>query len=327
MKVGMVGAGGISHVHIDAWKRLGADLVVYSKRGAPQLVSEHGYGRVVGSLDQLLDDCEVVDVVTPTYTHPELVEMALERGRDVICEKPLALDVQTARRLVELAARLGQRLFVAHVVRYFPAYATLKDAVDRSEIGEVAVARFSRVSAPPDWADWFKDEDLSGGVILDLAVHDIDFARWMNGEVVDVYATLRRTRAKSGAPQAMTHIVMRHRNGAITEIDGGWGAQSTKFFTSFNVAGTRGVLQYDTRLAGTILLDVDSDSRGATLPSLDEVESPYLTEIRDFAQAREQGRAARVTGEDAIEAIRLAQLARLSVERGVPVAVEDGSGG
>lgn len=323
LRVGMVGAGGIARPHMEAWRSLGADVVVFSEQGAAQLVSESGYGRAALGLDDLWEHADIVDIVTPTFTHPDLVRAALDRQKDVICEKPIALDAKVADELVQLAARRGRRLFTAQVVRYFPSYATLKAAVDQGEIGKAAIARFARIGSYPSWSGWFEDESLSGGVITDLAIHDLDIARWINGEVAQVYATLRRFIDADGTRQALTHIVLTHVGGAISEVDGVWGAPGTEFYTNFDVAGDGGRLQYDSRKVRTIDIDAVAAERAVALPDLSDVESPYLTEIRDFIRAREDGDAARVSDDAAVGAIRLVQAAIESANTGEPVALED----
>ena len=104
MRVGLVGAGVISHNHLPHLLRLGAEVRVYSEAGADELVAAHG-GTVAASLDELLDWAQVVDLASPTHTHYPLARQALAAGLDVICEKPLARTDEQAAELVSLARR------------------------------------------------------------------------------------------------------------------------------------------------------------------------------------------------------------------------------
>ena len=138
MRVGLVGAGVISHNHLPHLLRLGAEVRVYSEAGADELVAAHG-GTVAASLDELLDWAQVVDLVSPTHTHYPLARQALQAGLDVICEKPLARTDEQAAELVSLAMRTRHHLYPNHVVRYFPAYASASSR--RSATGGWASSR------------------------------------------------------------------------------------------------------------------------------------------------------------------------------------------
>ena len=187
LTIGLIGAGGITHVHIPAWLALGARVTVFSLEGAAAVAAKYGIG-VADSLEELLNGCDVVDICTPTPTHRGLAELALRAGKHVICEKPIALTKADADALAELAASVDRQLHPAHVVRYFAEYALAQAAVAAGQIGEVAILRFSRIGEFPTWSAWFADEAQSGGIVMDQMIHDLDIARWIAGEVTEVYA-------------------------------------------------------------------------------------------------------------------------------------------
>lgn len=320
----MVGAGGIARSHLPAWLSLGADVVVYSEAGADALVAGCGGGTVVGSLDEVLAASDIVDIVTPTPTHRELAEQALRAGKDVVCEKPLGRSAEDAQALASLAPDLGRQLYPGHVVRFFPEYAAMHQAVVDGTIGTPAVARFTRTGSFPTWAEWFSDEAQSGGVVLDLMIHDLDIARWVMGEVTEVYATASRGRSESGAEVSVADAVLTHASGAISNVRAVWGAPGTTFWTSFHVAGDGGLLRFDTRDEKSFRLDRGaSAAAGAMLPDLGFVESPYLTELREFAEAFAGGPVPRVSAHNGFIAVRLALVVLESIERGEAVAFEE----
>lgn len=321
-RVGMIGAGGIARAHLPAWLSMGTDVTVFSVAGAEALVAECGGGVVVDSLDELLAGCDVVDIVTPTPTHRELSEASLMAGKDVVCEKPLGRTASDAQAIVDLAAELGRQVYPGHVVRFFPEYAAMRRAVVDGVIGTPAVARFTRNGTFPAWADWFADDAQSGGVVLDLMIHDLDIARWTMGEVTEVYATAARDRSGSGADVSVAEAVLTHAGGAISHVRAVWGPPGSTFWTSFNVAGSAGVLRFDTREEKSFRLDGASTTAGAMLPDLGFVESPYLTELREFARAFEGGPTPRVTGSDGVTAVRLAEAVQESIRTGHAVAFE-----
>jgi len=330
LTVGLVGAGGIARAHAPAWRALGADLVVHSLAGAPELAAAHG-GRAAGSLDELLDVADVVDVVTPTPRHLEVAATALAAGRHVLCEKPLARTGTDAVALLEAARAADRQLYPGHVVRFFPEYAALRAAVRAGDVGTPAVLRFARGGMFPVWSPWFADDAQSGGVVLDLMIHDLDIARWVAGEVTEVFAT-RRTVEQDGAPHALAHVVLTHADGAITHVRGLWGAPHTTFRTSFHVAGDAGVLRFDSAGAGGVRTDLPPvPSGGQDRPAPAAGESPYLTEIREVARAfaasptalpESDPRHPRVSAVDGVVAVEIAEAALASIESGAPVALD-----
>src|SRR4051812_948471 len=186
--VGVVGAGGIAHLHLAAWRHLGVDVVVESLEGAADIAAQYG-ARAVDGLDELIDAADVVDVCTPTNTHHDIVLAAAAARRHVICEKPLSQLRSEAAEMIEACEAAGVQLHPGQVVRFFPEYAAAKAAVTAGRIGEPAVLRFSRRGSRPVRA-WFADPARSGGLIVDQMIHDIDFARWVAGDVTQVYARI-----------------------------------------------------------------------------------------------------------------------------------------
>jgi predicted dehydrogenase len=322
LRVGMVGAGGIANAHLPAWLRLGARVGVHSLHGAPALVARHGGGQVVDTLDQLLDAVDVVDVCTPTYTHPEIVFAAAAAGKHVLCEKPLALDPATAEAMAKACSATGVQLYPGHVVRYFAEYAALQRAVAAGAIGTPAVLRFHRCGARPG-AGWFADPELSGGIIMDQMIHDLDFARWLGGEIDSVHAQLADSEPGTTAGVVSAHVVARHHGGAISSVTGTWARPGTRFRYGFHVAGTDGMLSYDSATDPSLHTDTGGAPVAGLLPDVSLVESPFLTEIREVAAAFADGPCPRVSAADGVAAVRLASAANASLATGRPVAVAD----
>lgn len=248
LHIGLLGAGGIARAHLPGWLELGARVSVYTVDGSAQKLAAEFEGRTgrkghavtaVPSLDALLDDCTAVDICTPTPTHKELALAAVAAGRHVVCEKPLALTARDAEEIATAAEAAGVHLHPAHVVRYFPAYAAMQQAVKRGELGDLAALRFTRGGARPQWAPWFGDPAKSGGVIMDLMVHDIDIARWIAGDVVRVHAQTRGVEHATGADAEVVSAtaVLTHASGAVSHITGLWGLPDQRFRTTFRIAG------------------------------------------------------------------------------------------
>nr|WP_231747774.1 Gfo/Idh/MocA family oxidoreductase [Auraticoccus cholistanensis] len=319
----MIGAGGIATVHLTAWLELGAEVRVFSLKGAQELVERCNGGTVVGSVEAALDGADVADVCTPTPTHPEMVAAAAAAGVDVLCEKPLALGVAEAQQMVATCRAAGVQLYPGHVVRFFPEYAAMHTAVAAGEVGPVAVQRFTRTGSRPV-QPWFADPALSGGIVLDQMVHDLDFARWNAGEVERVFArqvSTPDTAERRGVVSA--HVVLTHRSGALSHVMGSWAPAGTPFHTSFEVAGPDGLLRHDSAEHPPLRVSGGGSGDGTgLLPATSFVESPYLTQIREIAAAFAGGPPPRVSAEDGVAAVQLAAAANESLRTGRPVLVE-----
>jgi predicted dehydrogenase len=318
LTVGLIGAGNIAHVHVAAWKALGARVLVNSHAGAAELAAQYGL-EAADSLDALFAEVDFVDIVTPSATHKEITLAAINAGRDVICEKPLTLTAADSRELSEAAAAAGVRIYPAHVVRFFPAYAAAHAAVLEDRIGKVAVARFFRVASSPAGAGWYRDVARSGGVIMDLMVHDLDQARWICGEVTSVYAVQSPPTVDGISPvNVAAHVTLTHEGGAISHLRATWGASGTQFRSGFSIAGASGVLEYssaeDTGFAEE--LQDDASTGDLLIPSSTLYESPYLTQLRELASALRGGAEPRVGAADGIAAVYLAEAARESMATG-----------
>jgi myo-inositol 2-dehydrogenase/D-chiro-inositol 1-dehydrogenase len=317
--VGLLGAGGIAQAHLPGWLSLGFDVVVYSTDGeAPALVRRFG-GRAVDSIDELFDVADIVDVVTPTDTHRSLVERAAEAGKHVVCEKPMALTVSDATAMIAACERAGVHLFPAHVVRYFPAYVTMQSAVAAGRVGNPAVQRFFRIGAAPK-RQWFRDPRRSGGIAMDQMIHDFDQARWSAGDVKEVFATRAGDQAKG---PVTVQAILRHRSGTVTHVNGIWGNPGLGFRSGFSVAGAEGLLEHDSLRYSVLDYDGFTTADSSYLPPVDVTSSPYTAELADFARAIRDGGPARVTAEDAVEAIRIADAVNRSIDEHREIALED----
>jgi predicted dehydrogenase len=322
MRVGVVGAGFIAEAHARAWTAEGVTPTVFDRdAGRAASLAERFGLRVVTSFDELIDNVDLVDICTPTHQHAEIAIRAAAAHRHVICEKPLARTVEDAEAIVAACTSAGVRLFVAHVVRYFPEYEAARRIVADGGIGDPAVLRLKRASFRPrrPAGHWLFDHALSGGLILDLMIHDFDYARWVAGDVVAVQCrSVAAEREEVGVDHA--YAILTHKSGAITHVTGSWAYSPPTFRTSLEIAGSGGLVEHDSAIASpivTYLLPRGGDSGGTVgLPSSPLAEDPFRLELRDFRAAIADGRDARVTPRDGIEALRIALAADESARTG-----------
>ena len=200
-KVAVVGFGFMGRMHYGIWSKLkGVKVAAVCDSNLAQ-ITQNAKGNISGSFsgklpestkvyadfDEMIatEKLDVVDITLPTPLHPVMAIKALSKDLNVLCEKPMAIDAKTCDKMIKAAAKSKGKLMIAQCVRYFAQYAWLKDLVDSGKYGKVVAADFTRLSAAPKWTNngpsWFLDEAKSGGVILDLHLHDTDYIRHVFG--------------------------------------------------------------------------------------------------------------------------------------------------
>ncbi len=323
MRVGLVGAGFMGGVHLSAYANIPevevvgvADARSESALAGAQMVGARPYA----SYDELVaaEDVEVVDVCLPTAFHRDLAVRAAGEGRHVILEKPIARTIEDAQEILDAFSGDAPRLFVGHVVRFFPEYVAIKEKVEAGDLGTVGVVRTSRRSPfLLGWNDWYADWRVSGGVLLDLVIHDFDFLRWTLGEVERVYARGVLGREYNRLDYALA--TLRFMGGAIAHVEGHWGYPGP-FNYSIEFAGSRAILTADSTEPGTLEMIREPDAQGE-VPDVASDTSPYEAELAHFIRCIATGEESIVQGRDAYEALRISLAATESVLSGEPVTL------
>jgi predicted dehydrogenase len=210
VNIGVAGLGFMGQTHIRAYAKIpGArlravcDTARLLVRGVlPATAGNVGGGKPLrldltrvkacANFDDLLGDpgIDLVDICVPTPGHHPLCLAALRAGKHVLCEKPMARTSAQCCDIVAAAAKARGFFMPAMVMRFWPEWAWLKNAIARQTYGKVLAARFRRVSSPPNWsqANYFNGKD-SGGALLDLHIHDADFVQFCFGRPRRVFAT------------------------------------------------------------------------------------------------------------------------------------------
>jgi predicted dehydrogenase len=330
--VAILGGGFMGAAHTGNYAQLGDRVRVKwlcsrpSERAAK--IAESVGAALTPELDDVLGDAEVdiVDVCLPTPLHREVTERAFEAEKHVFLEKPIALTLEDADAIVAAAEGSGQLFMVGLVLRFWPEYVELARRVAAGEIGRPRAVSTHRLSPPADWNDWMADASKSGGVPVDLLVHDFDQMNRLLG-------TPRSVFAREPAP---AHVI------ATVEYDGAEGVaegsmqmpQSFPFSSSIRVVGESGAADYTFRAApaedGGNIGTVDPSARGLRLYPADgapetiefEAVDPWGPEIRYFVDCVEGGQSPEQgTGEQARAALGVALAATRSIGSGKPEPV------
>jgi predicted dehydrogenase len=322
MRIGIVGTGTMAEVHAAAWRTVGAEIAGCSSLNPAQAEAfgqRHNI-RAFASYDELVNNVDIVDICTPTATHKPLVLTAAKAGKHVICEKPIALTVEDAQAMIEACGEV--RFFIGMVLRFFPQYRAAKQLVAAGRIGKPGVLRLKRVSYVPQKPDaWYFNDALSGGMMVDLMIHDFDYARWLAGEVERVYA-LKTVAA--GGPAQYVQAVLRLKSGAISLIEGGWAYPPGVFRTGFDLSGTDGLIEWSSDQPSPLLTFVPPKTEATAsvgLPTSGLTDDPFAAELRHAYQCIQNGAPFEVTAEDALEALRISLAVKESLLSDKPVTV------
>ena len=158
---------------------------------------------------------DLVSITTPTPTHTELAQCAIENGRHVIIEKPVSLNRKEIQSLANTARDAGVLVMPAHCMRFWPAWVWMKKAVSNNEYGKVLSASFIRTGAAPSWnPDFYLDDDRSGGALVDLHIHDVDF-------ILHLFGMPQSVRS-SGTRRHVNTEYDFGRGGPKVRAEGGW---------------------------------------------------------------------------------------------------------
>ena len=240
IRVAVVGFGFMGRMHYGVWKRMkGAKVVALCDKDRTQFETTIKGGNLAGAdesldfgdalicddFDQMLADVkpDVVDITLPTPLHPVLAIKALEQGISVLCEKPMALTSAACDQMIKAAKKApnGAQLMIAQCLRFWPAFQFLKTLIDSGKYGKPLAASFRRYSTMPGWGkgkSWFADESRSGGVALDLHIHDADLVQFLFG--LPTAVTSRATYHEDGH---MQYISTLYDVGNITvTAEGSW---------------------------------------------------------------------------------------------------------
>ncbi len=330
MKVAVIGAGCMGQMHALTCSRLPelelTRVVDLRPEAARALAERHGAEASTDAEEAFADDSiELVIIATSTESHKDLVVRALESGKHVFCEKPIARRLDEGLEMLEAARRARGKAMVGHVVRFLPEYAAIKRLLDAGKIGTPAIVRTERnLYVPPTADNWFVDFGRSGGVIYDLAIHDMDFCMACFGPVERVYAKglMHSDLAPDSGDYAL--VTLRFARGTIAHLEASW-LYAAGFYMAFEASGSTGILEYDSRSVRPLVFcpaGAEAKERvGAELPESPFIESGYVTELKLFVEAIEQDREPPITFEYAVDVLRVADAAERSVLTGKAVAL------
>jgi len=321
MRVGVIGLGFMGSTHIQALLSIpGAELAAVCSRDEAKLSGDlsaikGNTGRPGAKLNfanvakyreihQILEDpsLDAIDICLPTYQHASVAIDALRAGKHALVEKPMALDAASARQMIAEARTHDRVLMVAHVLRFFPMYAALRELLSSGRIGVARVATFQRRCAAPTWSGWLSDPQQSGGGVFDLLIHDVDMCLHLFGRPETISATGHEAPA-SGVDVIAAQL---HYPGNRTVIiTGGWHhPKSYPFSMEYTVAADAGTVDYSSLNRPPTLYRANGEMEPLPMPDVDG----YRAEIEYFLDSCRHNRTPELCPpEESADAVALTQ--------------------
>ncbi len=280
IRIGIAGAGFMGKMHAACYKALQEELDVQivavadgNREQAEAIAADFG-AQVYATVEEMISqaDLNAVDICLPTYLHKETALLAMERDCHVFIEKPISLNTDEARALLDKQQSTKGQVMVGHCIRFWPEYRYLSQLIAQQTYGKVISAQFRRLSPRPDWGwnNWLHDEQKSGSAALDLHIHDVDFVRSLFGEPEVINSGIIR----NGTLSEHIHSLY-HYGDVVVHLEGGWNYPSGfPFEMSYTVHLERAVVVFQSNQENP--LRVYEHSGEVLVPQL-EAESQSLT--------------------------------------------------
>ncbi len=346
VKIGLVGTGDIGRLHAQSLRKLpDVELVIAQGRNpdkARQLAGEMGAG-LAQNYEAMLKDGSVdaVDLCVPNDLHHEYALAAAGAGKPTLCEKPIALSLEDAREMIEAFETSGTPLMVAHVLRFWPEYAMGRKIIADGSLGKVrsfsARRMLSLLLAVGGSDGWRRSAQRSGGAVLDLQVHDLDYILWLFGQPKGVYS--RGVRSEYGS---FDHVntILDYGSDLIVSVESSFLLKGNPVVMDYRAIGDEGSLEFSFIESDFAMHDMHLDRPGqkkSNPPSLvryrwgrkaevlaqqpaDTVSVAFENEMKAFVGlVRGEKDPAVSHPREALEALRVALASQKSCETGRPI--------
>lgn len=329
--VGVLGVGEMGRRHAENIRRLvpEARLVAVAdvahdraRQVASELEIEHAHSSLEAMLEQ--KDIDAILIAPPDRFHAQAIVAAARAGKDILCEKPIALNLPDARAALDAVSKAGVRLQIGFMRRYDPAYAAAMKRVEGGEIGEpVLFKSVGRDKDAPPLAAY--QSNVNGMLFYNNTIHDFDLARWlMRDEVTEVHSyttvAIRPEVAQYG--DVVASVVNLHfQRGAIGNIES-YVQAVYAYDVRTEIVGSKGsIFVGSLHQMPAVFLSADGGSRTLADHFLTRFADAYLAEVRDFVRNILLDRALGVSGADGLRALAIAVAAENSHLEGRPMSV------
>ncbi len=331
MKLGVIGLGRIGTIHAENIKKL-SDVELYAVSDVREdhlrnMAEKLGVTKAYKDPYELIEDPQIdaVLVCSSTDTHADLVVACAEAKKHVFCEKPLSLNLEDVNRMIEATKRNNVILFAGFNRRFDKNFRKVKEVIEKGEIGKPQILKITSRDPEPPPIEYLK---VSGGIFLDMTIHDFDMARYIMGkEVEEVFAAgsvlIDEAIAKVGDVDTAV-VTLRFEDGSLGIID-----NSRKAVYGYDqrleVFGSKGKISVDNVRENTI---TTTDSLGDHSSKylyffLERYKEAYFEELKTFVRNVMRSEAPAVSGKDGKMAIVLGYAAKKSLKEKRPVKLDE----
>jgi scyllo-inositol 2-dehydrogenase (NAD+) len=331
LNVGVVGLGRLGRVYVrDLSTRIAETRVAAvadtNTQLAEQIADEFDVPKSYADPDALIHDASVdaIVIVSPTHTHKAVAVAAIEARKPTFCEKPLALGLDECRAVEDAVARHGTFFQMGFMRRFDPGYSAAKRQVTEGRIGTPVV--FKATSRDPYRPSLeYANPASSGGILVDMGIHDFDLARWFMGDVASVSAVggvlaYPEMASVGDLDNAITTMTFTSGNLGVVDLtrNGFYG-----YDISTELLGTQGTLRIGyLRETPVLVMTKDTVSHDTVPYFMERFERAYTLQLQNFAQNVLSGRPAPVTITDGTEALRVALAATQACRSGMSIKVD-----
>lgn len=332
INIGLIGLGRLGSIYANylTHRLTNATLLAVAARKqmhAKALAQELGVAKWYKNYQDLITDKEIdaVVVVTPTFTHKEIVIEAAKHDKAIFCEKPLSLSLEEAQAMLQTIENTGVFFQMAFVRRFDKGYVTAKQKIDDGVIGAPLVFKSSsRDPYRPELE--FLDPKNSGGIFIDMGIHDFDIARWFMGEIKSVYSiggilVYPEMKNIGDVDNGITNLYF--VNGSLGVVDlsrsGIYG-----YDIRTEVLGTKGTLKIGYLRETPILVMTSQGVTHDTVPYfMERFGDAYIAQLQDFVENVLHDKEPSITCADGLSALQISLSAKLSFEENRLVEVQE----
>ncbi len=331
LKVGIIGAGRIGQVHAKSitYHIPQAEIIAISdifEDGAAKVANELGIPNYYKDYHKILENPEIdaVLICSSTDTHADIACEAAAAGKHIFCEKPVDLTVAKIKKVIEAVDKAGVKLQIGFNRRYDHNFAQIKQLEENGKIGKLQTIKITSRDPEPPSIEYVK---VSGGIFLDMTVHDFDMARFIGGEVEEVYAnaTVMVDPAIGEAGDVDTALVtLKFKNGAVGVIDNCRKA-AYGYDQRLEVFGSKGQATAGNDTPTNVLF-IDENGNVSDKPLyffLERYMQSFTDEMTQFIDCVLNDKPTQTTVYDGLEALRLGLAAKKSVAEHRPVKLSE----
>ena len=338
LRLGVIGAGSFSDYHLDGISQVAnAEAVAICDvdiEKAKAKAEKYNIESVYTDYNELLkrDDIDAVTLPLPDQVHKEITIAALKAGKHVLCEKPMALDLDECKEMVKVARECGKQLMVGQVGRYTPAFIETKRLLDEGAIGELFLIEseyahdYSHIGGAGGWRVTPEREPIIGG-----GCHAVDLIRMMAGNPIEVFAMANNKSLVDWPIHDCSMAVMKLPNDVIGKVMTSTGCKRQYTMRS-TLYGTKGTIVFD-NTSPTISLYkekfTDDETFHDLMQQLIEIKIPVSVnnhnvggEVKDFCQAIMEGKEVVTTGENGASTVSVCLAIVESFKTGEKVTVD-----